>query len=181
MEAASKAAGRQLNVADPSVAGTSPFVEAASKAAGRRFNSSHRSWFSSTTNEDPEAQRPKWESLKKQGVELNPCKSPHHPAVIAGVVAVDPSAAPECVQEAYTPASKCYGCGPAAPPDALHLKSYRIPGGLEAKLQIATKYLAFPGIVNGGVISMAFACHGESNLMVVCYTYPRETALILMH
>lgn len=48
----------------------------------------------------------------------NPCNSPLHPAVNAGL---QPDASKEelCVQEAYTPNSQCFGCG-ARLPDRPH-------------------------------------------------------------
>ncbi len=45
-------------------------------------------------------------------------------------------------------------------PDGLQLKSRRIAGGLEARLRIPSKYCAFPGIINGGVLSTIIDCHG---------------------
>jgi len=65
-----------------------------------------------------------------------------------------------CVQEAYTPESVCFGCGPAAP-DGLLLRSFRVPGGLEASVTLDPKYCAFPGIINGGIVSALFDCHGN--------------------
>lgn len=34
-------------------------------------------------------------------------------------------------------------------------------GGLQATTRLKTKYQAFPGIINGGVISALFDCHGN--------------------
>ena len=64
------------------------------------------------------------------------------------------------VQEAYTPESSCFGCGPAAL-DGLHLRSFRVPQGLEATVTLDSKYCAFPGIINGGIITTIFDCHGN--------------------
>ena len=50
--------------------------------------------------------------------------------------------------------------GPAHP-EGLHLKSKRIPDGLEAFLSIPGKFCAFPGIVNGGIVSTLMDCHGN--------------------
>lgn len=33
--------------------------------------------------------------------------------------------------------------------------------GLSATVQLASKYQAFPGIINGGIISALFDCHGN--------------------
>ena len=64
------------------------------------------------------------------------------------------------MQEAYTPKSMCFGCGPANA-DGLRLKSLRIDNGLEARIKIDSKFCAFPGIVNGGIISTLMDCHGN--------------------
>lgn len=64
------------------------------------------------------------------------------------------------MQEAYTPESDCFGCGPAAS-EGLRLRSFRVPGGLEATLTLDKKYCAFPGIINGGIVSAIFDCHGN--------------------
>jgi hypothetical protein len=56
------------------------------------------------------------------------------------------------VQEGYTPNSSCYGCGPCNP-EGLQLRSYRAPDGLVARITLPAKYCAFPGIINGGIIS----------------------------
>ena len=46
-------------------------------------------------------------------------------------------------------------------PDGLHLRSRRIPNGLEAHVTLSSKYCAFPGIINGGVVSTLMDCHGN--------------------
>ncbi len=70
-----------------------------------------------------------WEWMKLQGHKINPCNSPLHPAVAEGLE-LEQGQRQLSVQEAYTPSSLCYGCGPAAT-EGLGLRSYRIPGGLE--------------------------------------------------
>lgn len=92
------------------------------------------------------------------GVKVNPCNSKLHPAVKE--LGCEPSGPELSVQEAYVPSSKCFGCGPASE-DGLHLRSYRIPGGLEARATLPGKFQAFPGIVNGGVLGILFECHGN--------------------
>jgi acyl-coenzyme A thioesterase PaaI-like protein len=90
---------------------------------------------------------------------VNPCNSKLHPSVTEA--GIEPESEEEVsVQEAYTPESTCWGCGPAAA-DGLFLQSYRIPGGLEATAVLDPKYCAFPGIMNGGVVSALFDCHGN--------------------
>lgn len=43
----------------------------------------------------------------------------------------------------------------------LQLKSKRINNGLEAHITIPRKYCAFPGIINGGIVSTLMECHGN--------------------
>ncbi|GBF99895.1 hypothetical protein Rsub_12691 [Raphidocelis subcapitata] len=64
------------------------------------------------------------------------------------------------VQEAYTPESACFGCGPSSE-DGLRLRSFRIANGLEARVTLGQQYCAFPGIVSGGVLSTLLDCHGN--------------------
>ena len=85
-----------------------------------------------------------------------------HPGFVAGEIPVDDDRAELSVQEAYTPESRCFGCGPSADAAALHLRSFRGPaGGLVAHTTLDTAYQAFPGIVNGGIVSALFDCHGN--------------------
>jgi len=52
----------------------------------------------------------RWDTLVQQGHDVNPCGSKFHPAATAGVL--DANDAPtRSLQEAYCPASTCYGCG----------------------------------------------------------------------
>lgn len=100
-----------------------------------------------------------WSLLQQKGYDINPCKSKLHPAVRSE--GLEPEEGEEmCVQEAYTPDSVCFGCGPSAP-DGLKLQSYRIEDGLEARVSIDPKFCAFPGIVNGGIVATLFDCHGN--------------------
>lgn len=77
------------------------------------------------------------------------------------------------VQEAYGGESYCFGCG-AANPDGLQLRSYRIKGGLMARITLANKHLCFPGIVSGGIITTLFDCHGE-----LCRMFRMRHAVLL--
>lgn len=43
----------------------------------------------------------------------------------------------------------------------LGLQSFRAVNGLQARLRLPPRFQAFPGIVNGGVVSVAFDCHGN--------------------
>jgi hypothetical protein len=100
-----------------------------------------------------------WALLRRKGYEINPCNSKLHPSVT--VEGLEPDSEEEvCVQEAYTPDSMCFGCGPAAN-DGLKLKSFRSKDGMEAVVTIDPKYCAFPGIVNGGIVAALFDCHGN--------------------
>lgn len=105
-------------------------------------------------------------SKKNQTQRSKPSSSPPlllhrlHPAYVAGEIEVDGAKRELAVQEAYTPDSQCFGCGPAAP-DGLGLRSFRDAGGLVARTTIDHKYQAFPGIVNGGIVSALFDCHGN--------------------
>lgn len=127
--------------------------QAAAPAGGQRFFS----WQDKGTSAHDPAKT--WKLLHKQGYEVNPCRSPLHPAVIEA--GIEPDSEEELsVQDAYTPESSCWGCGPSAA-DGLFLKSFRIPGGLEATISLDSKYCAFPGIMNGGVISALLDCHGN--------------------
>ena len=91
--------------------------------------------------------------------QINPCRSRHHPSVNAD--GIEPLEGDEvAIQDAYTPESECFGCGPAAA-DGLRLKSYRIENGLESIVSFDKKFCAFPGIVNGGIVGTAFDCAGN--------------------
>lgn len=100
-----------------------------------------------------------WQWMVQQGHKINPCNSKLHPAVVEA--GIEPEGEVElCVQEAYTPKSQCFGCGPSHP-DGLHLQSRRITNGLEARITVPHKFCAFPGIVNGGIVSTIMDCHGN--------------------
>lgn len=64
------------------------------------------------------------------------------------------------VQDAYTPLGKCFGCGPANS-YGLRLKSRRAEEGLEGFVTIPDRFQAFPGVVNGGVVTSLLECHGN--------------------
>jgi len=100
----------------------------------------------------------KWKWLASTGHEINPCNSSLHPAVVMAGIA--PRGEVISVQEAYTPLSKCFGCGPANR-SGLRLKSTRTERGLEGNLFVPDKFLAFPGVTNGGVVSSILECHGN--------------------
>ena len=62
-----------------------------------------------------------------------------------------PRSAPRRVPAAAGPASE----------EGLRLRSFRIPGGLEATVTLDKNYCAFPGIMNGGIITSLFDCQGN--------------------
>ncbi|GBF98970.1 hypothetical protein Rsub_11556 [Raphidocelis subcapitata] len=103
------------------------------------------------------AERTRWEWMREQGHTINPCNSTLHPAAEAGI---EPEGTELAVQDAYTPHSTCWGCGPSAQ-TGLRLRSFRVRNGLEARVQLPDQYCAFPGIINGGIISTLIDCHGN--------------------
>lgn len=110
-----------------------------------------------TAPADGRAQR--WEWLVDHGLQVNPCNSPLHPAVIeAGIPPKDREQ--KAVQDAYTPTGTCFGCGPANP-NGLHLKSHRGKDGMEGFLSVPDRFQAFPGVISGGIITTALECHGS--------------------
>jgi hypothetical protein len=100
----------------------------------------------------------RWRLMIEKGQHaVNPCNSPLHPAVSEAGILPDAEQPERCLQEAYTPESTCWGCGPAAQ-DGLHLRSRRVENGLEARVRLAGKYSSFPGVVNGGVVATLVDC-----------------------
>ena len=64
-----------------------------------------------------------------------------------------------CLQETYSPASICFGCGPANP-KGLHIRSFpRDDGSLVADWHPEPHHAAFPGVLNGGIIGALLDCH----------------------
>ena len=64
----------------------------------------------------------------------------------------------QSLQEFYAPANACFGCGPANP-DGLHIRSFVRGDEVVAEWQPETKYEAFPGVLNGGIIGALLDCH----------------------
>jgi acyl-coenzyme A thioesterase PaaI-like protein len=100
----------------------------------------------------------RWGLLKDRGVRVNPCRSVLHPSAEEGISIEEGEELP--IQAAYTPSSECFGCGPSSS-DGLHLKSHRIENGLESTVSFQRKHCAFPGMVNGGIVTTAFDCAGN--------------------
>ncbi len=64
------------------------------------------------------------------------------------------------LQETYAPGTICFGCGPANP-DGLHIRSFEVGDGLVADWVPVPNHEAFPGTLNGGVISTLLDCHSN--------------------
>jgi acyl-coenzyme A thioesterase PaaI-like protein len=79
------------------------------------------------------------------------------------------------LQERYAPASVCFGCGPANP-IGLHIRSFDAPGRPDVLSDDAAvpgdwetladwtppaDLDAFPGVLNGGIVSSLLDCHGN--------------------
>ena len=64
-----------------------------------------------------------------------------------------------CLQERFSPASICFGCGPANA-KGLHIRSYPRPdGSLIARWHPEPHHAAFPGVLNGGIVGALLDCH----------------------
>jgi len=64
----------------------------------------------------------------------------------------------QSLQEKYAPKNACFGCGPANP-DGLHIRSFAKGEVVVAEWQPETRYEAFPGVLNGGIIGALLDCH----------------------
>lgn len=64
------------------------------------------------------------------------------------------------VQDKYAPNSICFGCGPANK-KGLQIKSFKTEKGLKMEFETKIEHQAFPGIINGGIISTLLDCHGN--------------------
>jgi acyl-coenzyme A thioesterase PaaI-like protein len=71
------------------------------------------------------------------------------------------------LQEKFSPKSVCFGCGPANE-NGLHVRSFpsSVPEDGRLDLVIAqwkpeSKYEAFPGMLNGGIIGALLDCHSN--------------------
>jgi acyl-coenzyme A thioesterase PaaI-like protein len=63
------------------------------------------------------------------------------------------------LQERFFPEGRCYGCGPANEA-GLRLKTYDVDETtVEASWMPEPHHLAFPGILNGGIIGTLLDCH----------------------
>ncbi|HEY2712676.1 MAG TPA: PaaI family thioesterase [Chthoniobacterales bacterium] len=64
----------------------------------------------------------------------------------------------QSLQEKYAPHNACWGCGPANG-EGLRIRSFPAGEEVVAEWQPETKYEAFPGVLNGGVIGTLLDCH----------------------
>jgi hypothetical protein len=55
-----------------------------------------------------------WLRLARVGEPVNPCNSPHHPAVAAGTLPLREASPRLSVQAAYDPRGMCFACGARA-------------------------------------------------------------------
>lgn len=67
--------------------------------------------------------------------------------------------ADQSLQERYAPANACWGCGPSNA-EGLRIRSFpRDDDEVVAEWKPETKYEAFPGVLNGGIIGTLLDCH----------------------
>ena len=64
------------------------------------------------------------------------------------------------LQETYSPASICFGCGPANE-KGLHIRSFAEGDELVATWHAEPHHQAFPGMLNGGIIGALLDCHSN--------------------
>jgi acyl-coenzyme A thioesterase PaaI-like protein len=73
---------------------------------------------------------------------------------------LDTIARMKSVQETLAPASQCFGCGPANA-EGLHIRSFEDGDELVCDWKAEAHHLAFPGVVNGGIIGSLLDCHSN--------------------
>lgn len=66
----------------------------------------------------------------------------------------------ESLQERYSPAGICFGCGPQNP-RGLHIRSLVEGEELVAEWTAEPHHEAFPGVLNGGIIGALLDCHSN--------------------
>ena len=64
----------------------------------------------------------------------------------------------QSLQEKYAPKNSCWGCGPANA-EGLRIRSFPRGDQVVAEWMPETKYEAFTGVLNGGVIGTLLDCH----------------------
>lgn len=64
------------------------------------------------------------------------------------------------VQDTYAPTNQCFGCGPANE-KGLRIKSFQEGDELVCDWTPEPHHLAFPGVVNGGIVGALLDCHSN--------------------
>jgi len=64
------------------------------------------------------------------------------------------------LQETYAPNNQCYGCG-VANEKGLHIRSFEEGDELVCDWRPEPHHLAFPGVVNGGIVGSILDCHSN--------------------
>lgn len=64
------------------------------------------------------------------------------------------------LQERYAPEGICFGCGPANR-EGLRIRSFPEDGEVTAEWRPESRYQAFPGVLNGGIIGTLLDCHSN--------------------
>jgi acyl-coenzyme A thioesterase PaaI-like protein len=64
------------------------------------------------------------------------------------------------VQESLAPTNTCFGCGPANE-QGLRIRSFEDGDALVCDWKAQPHHLAFPGVVNGGIIGALLDCHSN--------------------
>ena len=62
------------------------------------------------------------------------------------------------LQDRYAPTTRCFGCGPANA-DGLRIKSFVRGDEVVCEWAPSTRYQAFDGVLNGGIVGTLFDCH----------------------
>lgn len=66
----------------------------------------------------------------------------------------------QSLQERYSPSNQCFGCGPAND-QGLRIRSFEEGDDVVCDWTPSPHHLAFPGVVNGGIIGALLDCHSN--------------------
>jgi len=66
----------------------------------------------------------------------------------------------ESLQDRYAPENQCFGCGPKND-KGLRIKSFVRGDEIVAEFRPEPHHLAFPGVLNGGIIGALLDCHSN--------------------
>ena len=66
----------------------------------------------------------------------------------------------QSLQDRYAPHNECFGCGPAND-KGLRIKSFVEGDELVAEFRPEPHHVAFPGVMNGGIIGALLDCHSN--------------------